>query len=130
NAFHGGGNSPAYLLEDRWHRADPYESNSEWIPGYYPAIREGHSGPNAKNKEFWLTSVRYPGVRDLEIRDTLPRVLLNKINANKIRVYVRGSNLFSFDNVKRFQIDPEIEAPAAVVYPQQRTFLVGFNFTF
>ncbi|MBD1422539.1 SusC/RagA family TonB-linked outer membrane protein [Sphingobacterium chuzhouense] len=130
NAFHGGGNSPAYLLEDRWHRADPYDPNSEWVPGYYPAIREGHSGPNAKNNDFWLTNVRYLRVRNLELGYTLPATVLNKINANKIRVYVRGSNLFSFDNVKRFQIDPEIEAPAAVVYPQQRTFLVGFNFTF
>lgn len=130
NAFHGGGNSPVYLLEDRWHRADPYDSNSEWIPGYYPAIREGHSGPNARNNDFWLTNVRYLRIRNLEIGYSLPSPILNKINANKIRVYVRGSNLFSFDNVKRFQIDPEIEAPAAVVYPQQRTFLVGFNFTF
>jgi len=130
NAFHGGGNSPAYLLEDRWHRADPYDPNSEWVPGYYPAIREGHSGPNAKNNDFWLTNVRYLRVRNLELGYALPATVLNKINANKIRVYVRGSNLFSFDNVKRFQIDPEIEAPAAVVYPQQRTFLVGFNFTF
>lgn len=59
NAFHGGGNSPAYLLEDRWHRADPYDSNSEWIAGYYPAIRNGNSGPNHRNSDFWLTNVRY-----------------------------------------------------------------------
>ena len=31
NAFHGNGNSPEYLLEDRWHRADLYDPNSEWI---------------------------------------------------------------------------------------------------
>src|SRR5690606_22823946 len=108
-----------YLLEDRWHRSDPYESNSEWIQGYYAAIREGHYGPNARNNDFWLTNVRYLRIRNLEIGYSLPSPILNKINANKIRVYVRGSNLFSFDNVKRFQIDPEIEAPAAVVYPQQ-----------
>ena len=37
NPFHAGGNSAAYLLEDRWHRADVYDPNSEWIPGKYPA---------------------------------------------------------------------------------------------
>ena len=41
NAYHGNGNSPVYLLEDRWHRADLYDPDSEWIPGRYPAIRKG-----------------------------------------------------------------------------------------
>ena len=40
NAYHGNGNSPVYLLEDRWHRADLYDPDSEWIPGRYPAIRK------------------------------------------------------------------------------------------
>src|SRR5690606_1543644 len=110
NAFHGGGNSLAYMLEDRRHRQDPYDPNSEWISGYYPAIREGHSGPNARNSDFWLTNVRYLRVRNLELGYSLPSPILTKIKANKIRVYVRGSNLFSFDNVGKFQIDPEIEA--------------------
>ncbi|MNL27863.1 TonB dependent receptor [compost metagenome] len=130
NAFHGGGNSPAYLLEDRWHRADPYDSNSEWIAGYYPAIRNGNSGPNHRNSDFWLTNVRYLRIRNLELGYNFSNDLIKKIKAEKIRVYVNGSNLFSFDNVKKFQIDPEIEAAAAVVYPQQRVFMVGFNLTF
>ncbi|MFD2744662.1 MULTISPECIES: SusC/RagA family TonB-linked outer membrane protein [Sphingobacterium] len=130
NALHGGGNSPAYLLEDRWHRADPYDLNSEWIPGYYPAIRNGNSGPNHRNSDFWLTNVRYLRVRNMELGYTFGQELASKIGSSKIRVYVNGSNLFSFDNVKRFQIDPEISAPAAVVYPQQKVIMAGFNITF
>ncbi|TJY67977.1 TonB-dependent receptor [Sphingobacterium alkalisoli] len=130
NAFHGGGNSPAYLLEDRWHRSDPYDPNSEWIPGYFPAIRKGNSGPNSRNSDFWLTNVRYLRVRNLELGYNLPKNIIEKVKAEKLRVYVNASNLFSFDNVKRYQIDPEIEAPAAVVYPQQKVFMVGFNLTF
>ncbi|PWG81257.1 SusC/RagA family TonB-linked outer membrane protein [Pararcticibacter amylolyticus] len=130
NAFHGGGNSPAYLLEDRWHRANPYDPNSEWIPGYYPAIRNGNTGPNSANSDFWLTNVRYLRVRNLELGYNLPRAITSKIRAEKVRFYVNGSNLFSFDNVSKFQIDPEIEARAAVVYPQQKVFMLGFNMTF
>lgn len=130
NAFHAGGNSPAYLLEDRWHRADPYDPNSEWIPGYYPAIRNGNTGPNHRNSDFWLTNVKFLRLKNLEIGYTFPKQLTSKIYAEKVRVYVSGSNLFSFDNVGKYQIDPEIDARAAVVYPQQRTFLVGFNVTF
>lgn len=130
NAFHGGGNSPAYLLEDRWHRADPYNPNSEWIPGYYPAIRNGNTGPNSRNSDFWLTNVRYLRVRNLELAYSLPKGFAEKIKAEKIRFYINASNLISFDNVKKFQIDPEIEARAAVVYPQQKVFMAGFNVTF
>ncbi|WP_367866595.1 SusC/RagA family TonB-linked outer membrane protein [Pedobacter sp. WC2423] len=130
NAFHADGNSPAYLLEDRWHRADPYDRNSAWIPGYYPAIRQGNSGPNSLDSDFWLTNVRYLRVRNLELAYSLPKRFTNKVKAEKIRVYINGSNLISFDNVKKFQIDPEIEAAAAVVYPQQKVFMVGFNVTF
>ncbi len=130
NALHGGGNSPAYILEDRWHREDPYDPNSKWIAGYYPAIRNGNSGPNALNSDFWLTNVRYLRVRNLELGYTLPSRISQKIKAERLRVYINGSNLISFDNVKKFQIDPEIDARAAVVYPQQRTILAGFNFTF
>jgi len=130
NAFHGGGNSPAYLLEDRWHRKDPYDPNSEWIPGYYPAIRNGNSGPNSVNSDFWLTNVRYLRVRNLELGYNLPKAWIQKLKAEKVRFYINASNLISFDNVKDFQIDPEIEARAAVVYPQQKVFMVGFNMTF
>ncbi|WP_245766600.1 TonB-dependent receptor [Pustulibacterium marinum] len=130
NAFHAGGNSPAYLLTDRWHRADPYDPNSEWIPGKYPAIRNGNSGPNARNSDFWLHNVRFLRIRNLEVGYTIPTTFTEKINIQKVRVYLSGSNLVSFDNVKDYQIDPEIEARAAVVYPTQRTILAGFNLTF
>ncbi len=112
------------------HRKDPYDPNSEWIPGRYPAIRNGNSGPNSRNSDFWLTNVRYLRVRNLEVGYNLPKAWIQKIKAEKIRFYINASNLISFDNVNDYQIDPEIEARAAVVYPQQRVFMVGFNMTF
>lgn len=130
NPFHAGGNSPAFILEDRWHRADPYDPDSEWIPGRYPAIRKGTSENNGKNSDFWLHDVRFLRLKNMEIGYSLPKSLLSKINVNRLRIYVSGSNLFSIDNMGKFEIDPEIEARAAVVYPQQRTYIVGFNVTF
>lgn len=130
NAFHAGGNSPEYILEDRWHRADPYDPNSEWIPGKYPAIRKGTSDNNGKNSTFWLRDVRYLRMKNMELGYSLPKSILSKVNMTRLRVYVSASNLFSIDNMRKYQIDPEIEARAAVVYPQQRTFMVGFNATF
>lgn len=130
NAYHNGGNSPAYLLEDRWHHLDLYDPESEWVPGRYPAIRNGEFAYNNKNSDFWLHNVHYLRISNLEIGYSLPTWMLKPIHAQKVRVYGSVSNLCSFDNVHQYGIDPEITAAAAVVYPQQRTFLVGFNVTF
>ncbi|HLR33305.1 MAG TPA: SusC/RagA family TonB-linked outer membrane protein, partial [Fodinibius sp.] len=40
--FFNNGNSPEYLLTDRWHRTDPYDAQSSWVSGRYPAVREGN----------------------------------------------------------------------------------------
>ena len=130
NAYHNGGNFPAYLLEDRWHRLDLYDPESEWVPGRYPAIRNGEFAYNNKNSDFWLHNVHYLRISNLEIGYSLPTWMLKLIHAQKVRIYGSVSNLCSFDNVHQYGIDPEITAAAAVVYPQQRTFLVGFNVTF
>lgn len=130
NAYHNGGNSPAYLLEDRWHRLDLYDPESEWVPGRYPAIRNGEFAYNNKNSDFGLHNVHYLRISNLEIGYSLPTWMLKPIHAQKVRIYGSVSNLCSFDNVHQYGIDPEITAAAAVVYPQQRTFLVGFNVTF
>lgn len=130
NAFHAGGNSPAFLLTDRWHREDPYDPTSKWIPGKYPAVRLGTSLNNGRNSTYWLRSVRYLRLRNVELGYTLPKQIVSKLNINRLRFYVSSSNLFSIDNVGDVQIDPEISAAAAVVYPQQKTVLFGFNLTF
>lgn len=130
NAFHANGNTPAFLLEDRWHRADPYDPNSEWIAGRYPAIRYNSSANNGKTSDFWLHDVRYLRLKNAEFGYSLPKELISKVHINKARVYVSASNLFSIDNVSQFEIDPEIQASGGAVYPQQRTILVGFNVTF
>ncbi|WP_114778615.1 SusC/RagA family TonB-linked outer membrane protein [Botryobacter ruber] len=130
NAFHAGGNSPAYLLTDRWHRADPYDPNSEWIPGRYPAIRNNTSLNNGRNSDFWLHPIRYVRLNYAEFGYNIPASWAKKALLSNARVYVSGSNLFSIDTVSHLQIDPEIQAEAAVVYPQQRTVMVGCNLTF
>ncbi len=130
NPFHAGGNSPAYLLEDRWHRADPYDPNSEWIAGKYPAVRKGTSGNNGKNSDFWLHNVTYLRLKNFELGYTLPKSIVSRANIDKLRVYISASNLFTIDNLKEYGIDPEIDASAGVAYPQQRTVLLGVNLTF
>jgi hypothetical protein len=129
--FQNNGSSPAYMLTDRWHREDPYNPNSKWISGMYPAIRKDNTTHvNYATNNFWITNVRYIRLKNLELGYNLSRELVKRAGLSALRVYVNGSNLFSLDNVKQFQIDPEISAVNGLVYPQQRLFNFGFNASF
>lgn len=128
--FQNNGTSPDFMFEDRWHREDLFNADSEWIPGHYPAIRRfGADHLYNRKNTFWLTNVKYMRLRNLEIGYRLSPTALDKIGITALRIYANGTNLFSFDNVKAFGIDPEIGAANGLVYPQQRLFNFGFSIT-
>lgn len=128
--FQNNGTSPDFMFEDRWHREDLYNADSEWIPGHYPAIRRfGADHLYNRKNTFWLTNVKYMRLRNLEVGYRLSPATLDKIGITALRIYANGTNLFSFDNVKEFGIDPEIGAANGLVYPQQRLFNFGFSIT-
>jgi TonB-linked SusC/RagA family outer membrane protein len=134
--FQNNGTSPEYMFEDRWHRQDPFGSlNDEenpWVEGTYPAIRrDAHGHANySRHSDWWLTNVRYFRLRNLEIGYEIPTGLLERIKVKGLRVYANGTNLFTFDNVKDYGIDPEIGWSNGLVYPQQKLYNFGFNLTF
>jgi TonB-linked SusC/RagA family outer membrane protein len=129
--FQNNGNSAEYMLADRWHRADPYNPYSEWIPGKYPAIRKDLNGHiNYQLNDYWLINVSYIRLRNLEIGYEIPKNLLKRVGISRLRVYANGTNLFSIDNVKDLEMDPEISLGSALVYPQQRLYTFGFNLSF
>jgi TonB-linked SusC/RagA family outer membrane protein len=129
--YQNNGTSPHFMLEDRWHRQDPYDPNSAWVAGTYPALRKDNSSHvNFRKSDFWITNVRYIRLRNIELGYSFNQKVFKKLGSNGLRVYVNASNLFSLDNVKKYEIDPEISSGNALVYPQQRLFNAGFNITF
>jgi hypothetical protein len=43
---------------------------------------------------------------------------------------VNATNLLTFDNVKDYEIDPEVTSGGGLVYPQQKLITFGFNASF
>ncbi|QNK61089.1 TonB-dependent receptor [Pedobacter sp. PAMC26386] len=131
-AFQNNGNLNT-IFEDRFHRADPFDLNSAWIPGKYPANRynpgTGHSD-YATNSTFWLHSVRYIRARTIEFGYTFPAAMLAKIKIKRTRIYVNGYNLFSIDNMKQYGVDPEIADDNGLQFPQNKVLNIGLNLTF
>lgn len=119
---------------DRWHREDPFDLNSPWIPGKYPPLRfndPSHSNYN-KNSTYWLINIRAFRVRTLELGYTIPKRITDLVKINQVRFYVNGYDLFSFDNLKKSAsfLDPEINSDNGLQYPQSKFVNVGVNLTF
>lgn len=130
HAFQNNGTSPDYMFEDRWHREDPYDPYSAWIPGTYPATRRNNNNhANNRTNDFWVTNVRYLRLRNLELGYTFSENITKSLGISRLRIYANGTNLLTFDNVKAFGIDPEITSTNGLVYPQQRLYNFGFNLT-
>ncbi|WP_316838271.1 TonB-dependent receptor [Pedobacter nutrimenti] len=128
-AFQNTGALLQSFADDSWHRTDPYDLNSPWVAGKYPALRfneGGHSNYN-RNSTFWLHNVRYLRARTIEFGYTLPKRWLEKIKVQNARVYLNGYNLFSIDNLKSFGVDPEIADDNGLQYPQNKFFNIGIK---
>lgn len=130
-AFQNGGALKKVFYEDRWHRADVYDLNSEWIPGKYPALSFNNgSHSDYRTSTFWMHNVRYLRARTIQLGYSLPKALLAKVKIERARVYINGYNLFSIDNLKEHGVDPEIADDNGLQYPQNRFVNVGVNLTF
>lgn len=135
-AFQNGGNLNEIFL-DRWHRADPLDINSAWIPGKYPANRfnpgTGHSNYSLNgqgNSDYWLHNVKYLRARTIELGYSLPESLLSKVKVRKLRVFANAYNLFSIDNMNQYNLDPEVNDDNGLQFPQSKIVNFGLNLIF
>lgn len=127
----GLGNGSTIWL-DRWHREDPSDPNSEWIPGYMPALRPtGYSG-NTVNSTWTRKKANYLRLKSVEFGYTFPKHWMQRIGIENLRVYVNSFNTLTFtsrDGIMKY-MDPENNNNAFRYYPQMRTFNFGVNLTF
>ncbi len=130
-AFQNNGNLNT-IFTDRWHRADPFDINSAWTPGKYPANRYnigfGHSN-NDRNSTFWVHNVKQLRSRTIQLGYSVPANVLERVRIQRARVYLNAFNLFSFDNLKQYGIDPEVVDDNSIQFPQNRVLNVGINIT-
>jgi len=128
-AFQNNGNLNT-IFEDRWHHADPLNVSSPWVAGKYPPTRFnpgfGHSDYN-HNSTFWLHNVSYLRMRTIELGYSLPQRLLAKIKLPGLRFYVNGYNMLTFDNLKKYGVDPEVIDDNGLQFPQNKFVNVGIH---
>ncbi|MEJ7767163.1 MAG: SusC/RagA family TonB-linked outer membrane protein, partial [Chitinophagaceae bacterium] len=130
-AFQNNGNLNT-IFEDRWHRTDPYDVNSAWIPGYYPPNRFNQSGHSSNNRRstFWGHNVKYLRARTIQLGYTIPPTVLARVKVQRARIYINAYNLFTFDNLRKYAVDPEIQDDNGLQYPQVVNINGGINLSF
>jgi len=131
-AFQNNGNLNS-IFTDRWHHQNPLDINSPWVAGKYPANRynigTNHSDYN-HNSTFWLHSARYIRARTLELGYTIPAQILSRVKIQKARFYFNVYNLFSIDNLKQYNVDPEVADDNGLQFPQNKVVNIGVNLSF
>nr|WKN35453.1 TonB-dependent receptor [Tunicatimonas sp. TK19036] len=127
------GNTPGYFF-DRWHKEDPYNPDSEWIPGEWPATRLiANVGAMYAESSNWRRDASYVRLKSAELGYTLNPSYLNSIGIDRLRIYVNAFNLFTIADPFIKPFDPEkLEGlfNAGFTYPLSRNYNVGVNLTF
>lgn len=124
--FNGSGSLDAFM--NRWHRADLYDTNSEWISGKYPSTYSSGKTSNVRRSTFNLIDSYYLRIKNIELGYTFPRRIMQSYGISDLRVYISGNNVLTFDNLP-FS-DPEAPSSDRILYPQLRIWNIGVNLTF
>ncbi|HEY0667361.1 MAG TPA: TonB-dependent receptor [Sphingobacteriaceae bacterium] len=126
--FKDGRSANAYLL-DNWHRADPTDPTSAWVPGKYPSTVVGGAPNNVNyNTTFWIKDASYLRLKSANISYNLQNNFLKNYGIRSVDVTLSGQNLLTITKLE--DIDPENRSASASYYPQMMTFNAGFRITF
>ena len=113
------GNYPTWVLQ-RW--------TGEGTSNTVPTLGDSK---NWVCSDMYIQDGSYLRLKNITLGYTLPRQLTNRIGISRFRVYARAENLFTW--TKYWGFDPEIGSGSTSlgvdygVYPQARTYTIGFN---
>lgn len=99
----------------------------------YPRLTSNDTNGNfTRMSDFYLEKGDYLRLKLVSFGYSLPKTLTESIHAQKIRIYVSGSNLITLTKYTGY--DPEIGGTFLGIdkgfYPQPRTFIFGINAQF
>lgn len=96
----------------------------------YPRLHSNTNGNNHRASTFWVKSADYLRVKNAEIGYTLPKSLISVIGLSYFRVYANGMNLYTWDGLDDYQVDPEIGDGNGAMYPIQKIWNFGLDVRF
>lgn len=119
--FYHGGNTPVFVPENSW---TPENQGAEFPRLSLVTV----STNNAYSSTFWYRNGNYLRVKSFQLGYTIPGSFTRKAGIDRIRLFMEGSNLFTFSGLTKYNIDPEQPGVNNGYYPQQKTLSFGLNF--
>ena len=106
-------------MRDVWTTANPTGN----IPNPYGSTN------NFRASSRFIEDGAYLRLKDIQLGYTIPKSITQKVQINRLRIYVSGNNLLTFTKYTGY--DPEIGGGVDYGnYPQARTMLIGVNLGF
>lgn len=105
-------------------------SSGAWTPetantATLPRLTMLANDNNYRKNDIWLTSGNYLKMRHFEFYYNFPERLTKKLKMNRAKLYTRGMNVFSIDNINI--VDPE---SIGVDYPTLASYHLGIKVEF
>ena len=114
---------PQELFDLRW------SENNNVADALYPRL--GGAATNGHMSDYFYKKAGYLRLKSFALGYNLSKELCTKLLIQQCRVYFAGTNLFTFDKLSKYHIDPEAPSgQGGFYYPQQKTLSVGINLSF
>lgn len=96
--------------------------------GKFPRLSTQQNQNNYRSSSLWMRSGNFFKLRDAMFSYSLPQNIANKMTLKQVKLFVRGSNLFTISSIK--DLDPEYIDAGVTGYPFFRSFTGGINVVF
>ena len=108
--------------DDRWTPENPSQDV------FYPRLSYGISEHNTRASTWWLKDGSFLRLKNFEMGYTFLKNRPNNKVLNHVRLFVRGTNLFTLSNFKLW--DPELGGEGWRSYPISRMASIGLDISF
>ncbi|WP_298238988.1 TonB-dependent receptor [uncultured Algibacter sp.] len=116
--------SPPALYDGNYWSA--YNTPEQNLVAKYPKLSETSAGNNYRFSDFYLKDASYLRIKNITLGYTLPSEVFTNTGISRIRIYVSGNDLFTFDNLPD-GIDPE---QGGGDYLITKSYIVGLKLNF
>lgn len=108
--------------QDRWTADNPRQDV------FYPRLTYGPNDVNSQPSTWWLKDMSFLRLKNIEIGYSLPKSIAERTFISGARIFVRGTNLFTFSGFKLW--DPELDTGDGGKYPVMKSISAGLEFKF
>lgn len=120
---------PSYEAFTGVHFRDRWTEENQNGNAKMPRLEAANNRNASTYNSFFLKKVNYLRLKNVQVGYTFPSSIVDKLHLTKLRLYVSGSNLFTFSSMDK-GLDPEAKSDRINAFPPLRIMNFGVNVIF